>query len=85
MITVELTKFETIENGKITDTRYGFIIKEPSMDYVETIDHYYSQTELNMKVNVDTIRYILEAEHYIVYREIERRGCFKFDGKILYV
>lgn len=85
MITVELTRFETLEDGYVTDVRYGFIIKEPSMDYIEVVDHYRTQTELYMKVNNDTIRYILEAEHYGVYQEIERQGSFKFNGKILYV
>lgn len=85
MVTIELTRFETLEDGYVSDVRYGFIIKEPSMDYIEVIDDYRTQTELNMKVNNDTIRYILEAEHYSVYQEIERQGLFKFNGKILYV
>ena len=85
MVTIDLTKFETLEDGQVRDTRYGFILREPSMDYIEIVDDYYSQTELNMKVNTDTIRYILEAEHYSLYQEIQRQGSFRFNGKILYV
>lgn len=85
MVTIDLTRFETLEDGVDTDERYGFIIKEPSMDYIEIVDFYHSQLELNIKVNEDTIRYILEAEHYPLYQEIERQGSFRFNGKILYV
>lgn len=85
MVTIDLTRFETLENGSVTDVRYGFIIKEPSMDYVEMVDDYQSQLELNVKVNEDTIRYILEAEHYTLYQEIQRQGLFRFNGKTMYV
>ena len=34
MVNIDLTRFETLENGSVTDVRYGFIIKEPSMDYI---------------------------------------------------
>ena len=85
MVTIDLTRFETLENGNVTDTSYGFIIKEPSMDYIEIVDDYRSQLELTAKVNEDTIRYILEAEHYTLYQEIQRQGLFRFNGKTMYV
>lgn len=85
MVTIDLTRFETLENGNVTDVRYGFIIKEPSMDYIEIVDRYHSQLELNLKVNEDTIRYILDAEHYTLYQEIQRQGLFRFNGRVMYV
>lgn len=85
MINISLTQFNVYDQGKLKQ-KFGYMIKDTEgfgLRGTICVDRYESIEKLTNNVNIDTIRDIIEAEHYDIYLRLREEKTFKFNGKTL--
>lgn len=84
MIFVDYTEIRT--NSPEGDVfTYGVTIYDDISGEKEIVDKYKSDVELKANINMETVEYYLEAEHYPAYKIAENLGEFVFNGLPIYL